>query len=232
MKLQLTKAVLLGLCMSTIATGTVFAQAGGGESGSSPAFAGEAQSDELTALYEKQSEIDKYLFKDHAKDIEEKGFRINYTGVIEDKVEIGISPYSDENAEYLYEIFGKDVIHVVESEVPQLYTAEIATTAVADEPTVDGTLIAPDTPVSSDAELADDGEMSIQIESVGEAEDSDMIYETVSADATEEQEVRLVSATDEVKENGVSAPVMVLAIAGGAALIGGVAVVSSKKKQK
>jgi hypothetical protein len=71
-------------------------------------------------LLKKQSEIDIYLFKEHYEEIREKGIFITHTGPLDSVVEIGITPYSDANAEYLYGIFGKDMVAVVEGQVAQL----------------------------------------------------------------------------------------------------------------
>ncbi|HYE83030.1 MAG TPA: hypothetical protein VEG39_12800 [Clostridia bacterium] len=67
--------------------------------------------DELT---KKQSEIDQYVFEKHAKDFADKGITVTNTGVIGDVVEVGITPYNEENAKYIYDIFGKEDVKVVE----------------------------------------------------------------------------------------------------------------------
>lgn len=62
-------------------------------------------------LKSKQAEIDFDAF-------EHEGITIYHTGidVISNRVEIGISPYSEENAEKVYERYGRDMIQVVEGE--------------------------------------------------------------------------------------------------------------------
>lgn len=67
--------------------------------------------DELT---QKQSEIDQYVFEKHAKDFTDKGITVTNTGVIGDSVEVGILPFNEANAKYIYDIFGKDSVKVVE----------------------------------------------------------------------------------------------------------------------
>lgn len=74
-------------------------------------------------IFQKQREIDKYLFEDHAEAILKKGFSVTHTGPFDGYVEIGITPYSEENAKYLYDIFGKEQIKVVEGQ--QAYTLSI-----------------------------------------------------------------------------------------------------------
>lgn len=74
------------------------------------------KSDIQEKLFEKQKEIDEYIFEKNAKEIEKKGFTVTHTGAVENYVEVGIAPYNEENAEYLYEIFGKDNVKVVEGQ--------------------------------------------------------------------------------------------------------------------
>lgn len=65
-------------------------------------------------LMQKQSEIDQYVFEKNAKDFTDKGITVTNTGVMGDYVEVGITPYNETNANYIYEIFGKDQVKVVE----------------------------------------------------------------------------------------------------------------------
>lgn len=246
-KSKLMKAFMLGLCLSALTTGAAFAQARVGVTSSSTS---EVQS-EVDALYAKQKDIDQYLFEDHAKEIEDMGFMVNYTGVVGDVIEIGISPFSDENADYLYAAFGKDSVKVVEFDQSIIYASGAADTGT-DDVVVDGETAKEDMQETlEDAGTLDatgdgkvykgsDDEVNIQIESTeGNTEvDPELVYETTSADV-ENENIKTVSAaddTDAVKRGseedgaGASAPMMILAIAGGAALIGGAVVVSSKKK--
>jgi hypothetical protein len=229
-KSALIKGFMMGLCLSAITAGTAFAQS---VEGTTPAYSGTAQSQELKDLYAKQSEIDRYLFVDHAKEIEEKGFMVNYTGVNETAVEIGISPYTEENANYLYDLFGSTDVKVVEFDQSVIY----ATTAV-------GEATAPDATATDEVQPE---EFSIQIESAGDevkedaaVDDSLGIYNAADEDAQENDEVKLVSAAEnnvlptdaakKAKDDVMSTPLVILAIAGGAALIGGSVIVSNKKK--
>lgn len=179
---NLIKAFALGLCMAALWTGSAYAQTGGG---SSPAFVGTANTQDM-ALFEKQKELDQYLFADHVKEIEKMGFTVAYTGVADNYVEIGITPYSEENAEKLYDIFGRELVKVVEFEEAILYTVpEEAPDYMADADA--GSAGSPltdmgDTPVSSGAEdeillreeevrsNAGEEEFSIQIEAYDGAE--------------------------------------------------------------
>lgn len=67
-------------------------------------------------LYQKHREIDKYVFEDHADEIRLQGFGVTHTGPRDGFIEIGITPYSEEYAGYLYGIFGSDMVKVVEGQ--------------------------------------------------------------------------------------------------------------------
>ncbi|NLZ91929.1 MAG: copper amine oxidase N-terminal domain-containing protein, partial [Clostridiales bacterium] len=67
-------------------------------------------------LYQKHREIDKYVFEDHADEIRLQGFGVTHTGPRNGFIEIGITPYSEEYAGYLYGIFGSDMVKVVEGQ--------------------------------------------------------------------------------------------------------------------
>lgn len=81
-------------------------------------------------LYQKHKEIDKYVFEDHADEIRLQGFGVTHTGLRDGFIEIGIMPYSDEYADYLYEIFGSDMVKVVEGR--QAVTLPLATSGELD----------------------------------------------------------------------------------------------------
>lgn len=69
------------------------------------------------ALLQKQKEIDEYVFEKHQKELEQKGFIVAHTAVVGDVVEVGIAPYSTDNADYLYEIFGKEQVSIVDGQL-------------------------------------------------------------------------------------------------------------------
>jgi len=78
-------------------------------------------------LLQKQKDVDQYLFVDHAKEIEELGFMVTYTGQVDDYVEVGIAPYNETNANYIYEIFGNENVKVVKGEQATLaVTSQLA----------------------------------------------------------------------------------------------------------
>jgi len=61
-----------------------------------------------------QAEVDEYVFTTNSEDFEKRGIMVTHTGPLGDKVEVGITPFSEENANYLYQLFGKEKIQVVE----------------------------------------------------------------------------------------------------------------------
>lgn len=95
-KLKLLLGLALGLCVTFIQANFAFAS--------------------TEDMIEKQSEVDKYIFEEHLEELEEMGIHVTHTSPEEDHVEIGISPYTEEHAAYLTEIFGEDVVKVVEGE--------------------------------------------------------------------------------------------------------------------
>ncbi len=232
-KKNIAMAVMLGLTMASLSTAPAYAML------ATSTTASDISSEQSNELTSKQSEIDKLLFEANAKSIEKQGFMVNYTGVVNDYVEIGISPYSDENANFIYDIVGKDKVKVVEMDQSILYASGVAAdTAQPDAAVTDDVLADKDTvaETAEDANLAatsglaedDNKEVQIQIESTDAAASEEKVYKTTSAN---EEDIRTISVpVDAPKEDGVSTPVIVLAVAGGAALIGGAVLLSSKKK--
>ncbi|MFC0332886.1 hypothetical protein ACFOLF_10845 [Paenibacillus sepulcri] len=86
-------------------------------------------------LLQKQQEIDSYVAGEGQDELAEQGFQVTTTAPGQDAVEIGITPYSEAHAEFLYEKFGRDQVKVVEMEQAQLLDAAPAAaqnTAAAD----------------------------------------------------------------------------------------------------
>ena len=75
--------------------------------------------------YHKHREINKYVFEDYAEEIRLQGFGVTHTGPRDGFIEIGITPYSEEYANYLYRILGSDMVKVVEGQ--QAVTLPLAT---------------------------------------------------------------------------------------------------------
>lgn len=196
------KAFALGLCMSTVFATTVNIGTAYGQLGGEISANEGVNGREEKMLFDKQKELDQYLFVDYAEKIESMGFEVIHTGVGHSYVEVGITPYSDKNAEYLYGIIGDELVKIVDTEAVALYTTSgvgqdavepVAYDNVAspimdmgnDTLTSDG--IADDTLIKEKeklvAEMEEEEQLSIQIESIEEndsVEDvaPDMIKET------------------------------------------------------
>lgn len=225
-KKNLLRTLGLGLCMSALMAGTAnvriaYARSGGG---SSSAFEGTI-SPEDRLLFEKQKEIDQYLFVDYAKEIEKMGFKVIYTGVSDSYVEVGITPYSDKNVDYLHGIVGNELVKIVDTEEAVIYTVTDDGQNI-EEPVSPDNVASPimdmgdDTPVSDSSideaiikereqsktkvDKEDEGEkLSIQIESIGESEleedmAPDLIWQTDGVIAPHEENELVLSdeATD------------------------------------
>lgn len=111
---------------------------GTGQFGSSAAVSSSSE------MLEQQRLIDQFLFEEHAQELKEKGIRVTLTSPNSDHVEIGLDPFKEEYAEYLYEQLADYEIKVVE--VEQAYTLGPAVIDSGNEVLSD-----PDRPVSSPA---------------------------------------------------------------------------------
>ena len=209
MKFKLIKILALGLCLSTLYTGAAFAAETAGDS--APAYPGLA-APQTDTLLDKQTEIDKYLFADHMGDIEAQGFKVSYTGITDLYVEIGITPYTEANAQYLYDIFGDENVKIVEGDMMTAYS----NTGIATDAAVSGeaqTVSANWT----DAGMAKDEPVSAYVKTVSTAESAAIAESNILSGAAE-------------KVNHISAPVMILIIACGAALVGGTVLLTLRKE--
>lgn len=106
MKWKLLIALLIGFCLSLFSAGSTFAEA--------------------EDMINKQKEVDDYVFVQHSDELAEKGITVTHTAPLENTVEIGITPYSEENVNYLKEILGADMVTIVEGiqAVPLNQTSE------------------------------------------------------------------------------------------------------------
>jgi hypothetical protein len=163
--------------------------------------------------------------------MEEMGFIVSSTGVLEDAIEISITPYEEKFADYIYELVGKDGIKVTEMDQSILYATGVAPDqAVAD--TAEAEVITDQEATAVDADLADnsgvaieDEKLEIQIESANNPDNEAIDEETAPVN----DEIRTLSITADEKE-GVSAPVIILLIAGVAVLVGVTVILSLRKK--
>lgn len=127
MKKRWAKVIVSAGCMFVLAAGSVWAAP---ENAASPrASVAAATEDELSA---KQAEIDAYVFGTGQEDIAEQGFSITHTGVVGGMVEVGITPYDETYADFLYEKFGRELVVVVEGEQAVLFGAADGTAQAGD----------------------------------------------------------------------------------------------------
>lgn len=117
-KIKYVKALMLGICLSAISSGV--ALAGTLENRTAEIAVQDTATD--SKLADLQSKVDQYVFTEHFDDIQKQGFTVTHTAPMEGYIEVGITPFSDKNADYLYDALGKDKIKVVEGEEVMLYT--------------------------------------------------------------------------------------------------------------
>lgn len=111
MKSKKISALIIGTCIAVNSMVGVYA---GTTSPDTPVSVQIEQVKADDELLQKQKEIDQYVFEQNKKDLDDRGISVAYTGVIDNYVEVGIIPYSEKNADYIYELFGKDQVKVVE----------------------------------------------------------------------------------------------------------------------
>jgi hypothetical protein len=224
----------LGLCLTVLPAEAVSAM-----EATKPAAAAEEVTPELKELYQRQSEIDKLLLEDNAKKIEKLGFMINSTGVVEDTIEIAISPFKEEYADFIYELVGKDKIKVIEMDQSILYSTSVTpdqiSTDQAEEDKVykEGTDAIADEELTAGSDISDTDEiLEIQIESVDDvAVENDIAEEAQSV--SENGEVRTTALeTEQAKEQVSSMPSAAIAIAVGAALLASVFTLTVKRRRR
>lgn len=115
------KILLLGSALLVVGAGSALAAPDSAVSTS--LHLASAAEDRLT---NKQAEIDEYVAGAGQEELSAQGFTVTHTGVVGDKVEVGITPYNEQYAEFLYEKFGRDIVQVVEGEQAILYGANAA----------------------------------------------------------------------------------------------------------
>ncbi|AKL96006.1 copper amine oxidase domain-containing protein [Clostridium aceticum] len=110
-KSNFKKAAVIGMCCTMISSGAVSAMP---RDIASNRILPSIEIGIESHLLEKQKEIDQYVFVTHVEEIAEAGFTVTHTGPRENYVEVGILPYDETNANYLYQLFGKEQVSVVE----------------------------------------------------------------------------------------------------------------------
>lgn len=118
-KSNFMKAALFGLFLTTFSTGVAFAETNGSADIQIAITAKTASSDNELSLL--QGKIDQYVFVDHADEIKGKEFMVTNTGVVDGYIEVGILPYSEENAKFITDTFGTEKVKVIEGEDVMMY---------------------------------------------------------------------------------------------------------------
>lgn len=174
-------------------------------------------------ILKKQKEIDTYLFKEHSKEIEEKGITVTYTVPYEKHVEIGIMPMNNENAEYLYGIFGKDGVKVVEG---QLISVMGIPEPAPDQAGQGSSAGVPG--MSTEPYAAVDNKGEVSNEAAGVANDG-RIYKTAVAPNDAEIYTTTAGAENGAAETN-TALIATLGAAAAAVVLGGTAILLGKRK--
>ncbi|ABR50031.1 hypothetical protein Amet_3940 [Alkaliphilus metalliredigens QYMF] len=63
---------------------------------------------------QEQIDVDRILFKEYAEEISQKRFMVTHTGKVDDYVEVGITPFNEENANYIYDLLKEYEAKVIE----------------------------------------------------------------------------------------------------------------------
>ncbi|QYR22805.1 hypothetical protein KZ483_07660 [Paenibacillus sp. sptzw28] len=111
-KTILAKVLLVGGCLMALSANAAFAVSG---SISETAIQNQQTAVE-DALLQKQQEIDSYVFGEGQEELTKQGFQVTTTGAQQGFVEVGIAPYNEAYADFLYEKFGRDLVKVVKGE--------------------------------------------------------------------------------------------------------------------
>lgn len=137
-------------------------------------------------IYIKQVELDRTLFNEYISDLYEKGITVTHTVPTDEYVEIGITPFNEENANFIYDLVGKDKIKIVEG-------IEAVTLEYAEDLVTDG----PATSYVADAGPADS--------SISDSDTAKEIEEAsiVSTDAKEEVSTVSTDENEEVKKSNI-----------------------------
>lgn len=186
-KLNLLKCAMLGMCLSMLYTGSAMAAETSTAAAPDTAVSSEATTDTpavssaVKEMMQKQLEIDKILFEDKTKELEEKGITITYTSPLDTAVEVAILPFTSENESFVYDLLGKDKVSVVEGVEPEL----MATSGLAN----DGKMYKGAESGAGTEVAEDDGVMTIQGEAAGNPEDAAVTEDTAGNASVEDPSI-------------------------------------------
>ncbi len=242
-KSKIAKCFAATACAALISTGSAFAAElpqGNSSSGDLAAVSYAVDSAyENAALQEKHQEIDAHVFKGGGLEkFQEMGFTVTHTGPVGGVIEIGITPYDDSYAEVLYDLFGEELVNVVEGE--QAYTliatgdgpdatvssGEVSLMVVGGPEPGEGeaaiTSLEPEVPAVQEPILLEDGDAGEELPSGDTPVSDDVVTdaELISAPAGEGAEAMPISApVDGTAEQSASNPWPWVAAAGAALLV-------------
>lgn len=151
-KSKYSKAIIAGMCLSVISSSAVFGNSFQIEPREFPGIQIGSESE----LFQKHREIDNFIFLRYAEEIKLQGFTVTHTGPVGEEIEIGITPYSEENAQFLYNIVGTESIKIVEGQqaitlpLPIAYDTPISNSDISIRP-----ISAPVIQISVDGELVE-----------------------------------------------------------------------------
>lgn len=224
---KLLKGIMIGACISLLSTGAALAAT---TEDSLAIKAIDAVVDD--ASLEKQKEVDQSVFVDNVDKIKEMGFEVVYTSPLDSYVEVGITPYKEEFANYLYEEFGKDEIKVVEGEKAVLYTTTIAEDAPDAKVSEEENAVVGEDITLKEGELGivsvDSEEDVIAVEDSSKMAESGISELATNAGQEETSYVKQIEETDH--ENNNSWLISVISVIGSLILI--VVIVANQNKRK
>lgn len=203
-KKKLLKIISLSLSLSIASMGFAFAT--DNQNLDEPVSIEITAEDE--AMYARQAEIDKILFEKYSKELTDKGISVTHTGAVDDYIEVGITPYTQEAADIVMELLGADDVKVVEGNIAVTLQYNPELNEENPDPRV---VMAPD-------ELADDSQIVTATE--------DIVEEAEVVSATDAVEDAKDISTTAAEEKGIS-PVI---IGVGAVAVIGIGAVMFKKK--
>lgn len=225
MNIKFLKVAMLGMCLSFVPLNVAMA---------SPVNNFVLQVVDEGALI-KQQEVDKFLFEDHKDELESKGITIAHTVPLKGYVEIGITPYSEENANYLLDLLGSDMIQIVDAESPVLYnTSNDDTMSITsiDEPIVEEedmlSIIQVGAPESNEEDvltITSDAETTVADDTVVLEQDTEKVELTL-------EELAATSGEAQKEDSKASnTPIVIAGIAGVVIILAGGVVFYSKKNK-
>lgn len=211
-KINILRALIFGIGITVLSSNVVFAET---NQDNKNAY----QTIEIAVVDEnlakKQEEIDYIVFNKNSKEIEEKGFTVVSTGMVNKFVEVRIEPYNEENAEYLYSILGRDMVNVVDGkEAALLETDEVSPDVDLSSPSFSATAI-------DENILNKQREIDQYVFEGQEAISDDIIYYDTTAEL-----YNTTTAVKEEKSSGLTLPLLIVSVCA----LGGVAILSTRKK--